>query len=107
MGRGVLRRPARAIFNVLSKLQSRKRYDRSAKDLRTIETISPGLQVYYSVHTLSKCFLNYSRDMVVLLSTSQDEETGLVLLPSSRPSELIYPRPPALQSHCATGSPPS
>ncbi|XP_078592919.1 uncharacterized protein LOC144871401 isoform X1 [Branchiostoma floridae x Branchiostoma japonicum] len=67
LGVGLIAAPVGTVWRVVRDLNTRRHYDRTLKDIRTVATLGRGARIVHSVHETSQCFLQQPRDFCCLL----------------------------------------
>ncbi|XP_066280318.1 uncharacterized protein [Branchiostoma lanceolatum] len=67
LGVGLVSAPVGIVWGVVKDLNTRRHYDRTLKDIRTVATLGRGARIVHSVHETSQCFLQQPRDFCCLL----------------------------------------
>ncbi|KAI8482620.1 hypothetical protein Bbelb_396870 [Branchiostoma belcheri] len=70
LGVGLVAAPVGIVWGVVRDLNTRRHYDRTLKDIRTVATLGRGARIVHSVHETSQCFLQQPRDFCCLLQES-------------------------------------
>ncbi|XP_078000912.1 uncharacterized protein LOC144453475 isoform X2 [Glandiceps talaboti] len=82
LGIGIIRAPARAVYDVIRNPSSRYLFDRMLKKMKVIEKLSDNVQVLYMLHETAHCFLKQSRDMCIVQEDSIKGKKHLVVATS-------------------------
>ncbi|XP_070576448.1 serine-rich adhesin for platelets-like [Ptychodera flava] len=92
MGIGIVRAPAKAVYDILRNPSTRYLYDRMLKKMKVVEKLSENLQIVYMLHETAHCFLKQSRDVCVVQQDSIKNDKYIVVATS-----VHHPRCPATE----------
>ncbi|XP_071495658.1 uncharacterized protein [Diadema antillarum] len=87
-GIGIIKAPARTVYNYLKDPTNRQLYDPMLKEVKIKKDFGDGLQVVYMVFKTDQCLLQHPRDCLLVIQTREMDDRFLLVASSIHHSRI-------------------